>query len=135
MVVGEPLQIPDVLLSVILEYEGALIRSWKMDYIQSVYVEAFKRYFGHYITFKRIFRNNSYLGLYCHFAKWMHNDNIWIRKRPSTMHMKPWVLAFPNQCNNLERKAIISANYHCNVVKLMKDHQRALRVIWVEKGP
>ena len=64
MVKFEPLQFPKEIVSVILDFEGSLIRSWKLDYIQSIYIEAYKRYFGKEITFRKICNEELFAALH-----------------------------------------------------------------------
>ena len=116
-------QFPKELVSVILDFEGSLNRAWKLDYIQSIYIEAYKRYFGKLTTFKKICSPNNYLPLFVHFAKWMHRDNLWIRFRPSRKHMKPWRREFSEYCVHLERNANVHSPYCCSLLKAMSDNQ------------
>ena len=123
-----PLQFPKEIVCVILDFEGSLIRAWKLDYIQSIYIEAYKRYFGKETTFKKICKPKNYLPLYTHFAKWMHHDNMWIRRRPSRKHMKPWRCVFGPYCEKLDKRAIKHSQYCENVLQLMRRAPSSLRI-------
>lgn len=119
-------QFPKEIVSIILDYEGSLNIAWKLDYIQSIYIEAYKRYFGNATTFKKICTPGNYLPLFVHFAKWMHRDDLWIRDRPSRKHMKPWRRVFAKYCVNLERNADVSSPYCCSVLRMMSEHPNSL---------
>ena len=111
------LQLPKVLVSVILDYEGSLIQAWQRDFVQNTYIEAYKRYFGDQITFKRICRANVYLPLYVHFSNWLQDEKVWVRRRPSMKYMKSWRRHFPEQCVGLKKKGCHGCHYAINVLK------------------
>ena len=114
-------KLPTVIVTVILDYEGSLIRDWQRDYIQSIYIEAYKRNFGDHVTFKSICRRVSHLPIYVHFAKWLHEAHRWERHRPSKKHMIPWRLEFPMQCTDVQKKAITDSLFMEDVKTLMKN--------------
>ena len=121
-------QFPKEIVSVILDFEGGLNRAWKLDYIQSIYIAAYKNYFGPHTTFRKMCRPHNYLPLFVHFAKWMHRDHLWVRYRASRKHMKPWRREFGAYCKNLEKNAIVASPYCSNVLKLLATRPMSLRV-------
>ena len=124
----KPVKLPKELVAVILDFEGSLIRDWQMDFCKSIYIEAYKRYFGQTLTFKKICQQNSYLALYVQFSKWMQTHNRWNRVRRSQKHMDPWRRLFPAQCASARKKALKHSEYAENVVRLMASKPPSLRM-------
>ena len=124
----KPVKLPKDLVSVILDFEGTLIRDWQMDFCKRTYIEAYKRYFGQTLTFKKICQQNSYLPLYVHFSRWMQKTGGWIRVRRSQKHMKPWRRLFPAQCASARTKALKHSEYAVNVIRLMASKPPSLRM-------
>ena len=99
-------QLPDVLVDVILDYEGAQMRAWQLDYIKGIYIIAYKRYFGRSCTFKQICKCGGYLPVYMYLAKVEYCRNFNVKVKKSVLHMKPWKKHFPNNCGNLKKRCV-----------------------------
>ena len=120
-------KLPTVIVTVILDYEGSLIQDCQRDYVKSIYIDGYKRYFGDHLTFKKVCRRGLYLPIYVHFAKQCHKLNRFKRLRPSKKHMIPWRLEFPMQCTGILKKAITVKLFAIDVVKLMKNAPFSIR--------
>ena len=121
-------QFPKDIVSLILDFEGSLNRAWKLDYIQSIYIAAYKQYFGKNTTFRKMCRPNNYLPLFVHFATWMHKHNTWVRFRASKKNMKPWRRVFGEYCTNLEKNSIVNSSYCTNIIQLMATRPESLHL-------
>ena len=124
----KPVKLPKDLVSVILDFEGTLIRDWQMDFCKRTYIEGYKRYFGKKLTFKMICQSNAYLPLYVHFSNWMQKSGLWIRARGSQKHMEPWRRLFPAQCSSVRPKALKHSQYAVNVIRLLTSKPSSLRI-------
>ena len=121
-------QFPKEIVSVILDFEGGLNLAWKLDYMQSIYIQAYKTHFGKHTTFKKICDPSNYLPLFVHFTKWIRTNKDWIRIRPSRKHMRPWRREFGECCTNLEKNSIVNNHYCTNVLQLMATKPNTLHV-------
>ena len=113
MVIKKPVKLPKDMVSVILEYEGSIIRAWQLDYCKSVYVNGYKRYFGDCFTFRQVSRSSVYLPFYVHMAKALRKEPTMIRYRKSRMHMKDWKHVFPAQCSWVAKKGLLTDQERC----------------------
>ena len=113
MVRNKPVKLPKDVVSVILEYEGGMIRAWQLDFCKGVYVEAYKRYFGGGFAFRQISRSSVYLPFYVHMACALRKEPTMIRYRKSRQHLRPWKRVFPAQCRGLSKKGINDGAGRC----------------------
>ncbi len=122
MVRNKPVKLPKDVVSVILEYEGSVIRAWQLDFCKCVYVGAYKRYFGDDFTFKQVNRSSVYLPFYVHMACALRKEPTMVRYRKSRQHMRPWKRVFPAQCSWVAKKAVCEGAGRCvkSIVEWMR---------------
>jgi len=86
-------QIPNDLLCLILGYEGSIVRDFQLDYIGSIYIDAYRKAFGCVWTYAGPPVNyNVYMSMALHIHS---SKKQWlIKRRKSRKFMLPWRRAF-----------------------------------------
>ena len=80
--------LPDDIVCLILDFDGALQRAIRRQYIECVYISVYREAFGWYFM-----KHSSTRTL--EMAKYCHKHKPWaMKKRRSRKYMKPWWRAF-----------------------------------------
>ena len=82
------IRLPDDIVCVILDFDGALKMAIRRQYIECVYISVYREAFGWYFM-----KHSS--GRALEMAKYCHKEKPWaIKKRKCRKYLEPWWRAF-----------------------------------------